>query len=132
MSTDNFFIFLKYTLFVSGLSVNGAIVINPCILTCGNFAISRINSSVSCEVIPNLLSSCAIFTSIKTLAISSAFANSFSICSANLKESTEWINWTFPTRYLTLFLWRCPIICHLIFLGKISNLSQSSCTLFSP
>ena len=132
MSTDNLCKFAKIWRFSSGLSTKGAIVISPQTLICSKFAIFSINGRTSSVLSPNLLSSWATFTSIKILAVRLCFAASFSIVSASLTESTEWIRSTLSIIYFTLLVCRCPIMCQWISSGSASYLAVISCTLFSP
>ena len=132
MSTDIFFNLLKNGLFFSAFSTKGAIVIKPFTQILGNFAISCTSCFASSHVVPNLVSSFATLTSTRIFTHTFFFPASLLISSASRRESTLWIRYTLSTIYLTLFLCRCPIICHLISLGITSYLSRSSCTLFSP
>ena len=132
MSTDNCRISLKYGRLSSGFSTYGAIVISPRIWTCSICATSRTGAIVSSLWIPNLLSSSAIFTSIRIGTITLFLAACFSISFARCKLSTEWINAVFPTMYFTLLVCKCPIICQWMSFGSTSIFSHISCNLFSP
>ena len=118
--------------FSSGSSTYGAIVISPSICICGKAATDSTRERTSSVFRPNLLSSCATFTSIRTGTVTLCLAASCSIVSARRRESTEWIRATLSTIYLTLLRCRCPIMCQRISDGSCGTLSMISCTLFSP
>ena len=69
----------------------------------GKRAIFLTASSTSSVWNPNLLSSCATFTSRRILAVTPLLSASFSMVSASRTESTEWIRSTLSMMYLTLF-----------------------------
>ena len=81
---------------------------------------------------PNFDSSPAIFISTSTSAVIPCFPACLLISSASLRLSTECINLTLSIMYLTLFVCKCPIRCHLTSGPNGSYFSIISCTLFSP
>ena len=133
MSTDNCLISRKNGRFSSGSLAGGATVISPLTDRFGNAAICSVREMTSSlEDSPNFVSSPAILTSIKIGTVTPFFSASLLIVSAKRRLSTEWISVTLSTIYFTLFLCRCPIICHFMSFGITSYFSVSSCTLFSP
>ena len=126
MSTHNCFNCLKYTRLSSGLATYGALVIRPLTRIPLNVLISLTKSSTSSGLRPNLFSSPATFTSTRISTTRFFLTASSLMAFASRTDSTECIIAALPTTYFTLFLCKCPIICHTISSGSVSTLSTIS------